>query len=1278
MKRSSLFLSMAILTAGAAMGQATPTHPLDIEGIDFASDASFPDWFPAWEIGTPPAGVSKMDDEFFKSRTRPLERISKENDTYDANPDAPYDRKFCGFYGATDPTSTWFTFPRYCFEGDNYSMWSYTDMFSNWTSPFFRCTAGLSDVAAKNGASVGCCWTIAYNRYITFNTSYVSSTEGKKFAALCKKDSDGKFLYAEKLVKLMKYYGISALGFNSEFSSNAGSMTLLADFFAECHKIADEIGWKFEVHWYAGTNDNGSIAFDRGLDNNSTIFGTADHKMTDMLFLNYNWSQSQLNGMEAAAAKLNRSSYDVFAGFDIQGRGVRRTTYTNYGGWNWIKANPVSIGFWGAHKQNMIHESSTDYGTSDLALQQAYLKKQELISNGGNNNPAVRPAINENLAGLGNAGLTKFHGLAEMMTAKSTIQQLPFVTRFSLGNGQKFYNRGEVAFDSKWYNLGTQDFLPTWRWWITDASDNATEASLAGFVKAELMWDDAWFGGSCLSLSGATNFSRVKLFKTLLEAKPNEELSIVYKPMGSADSHLKLFVSLKGAVTDYKEIAVPAGKAGEWNTFTAKLSDLGVNDGQVALIGLVVENTTADYKTYVGEIALRDPAQTFAPVKPAVKEVELLRGRYNAIDFKMRYAAKEESGEMKTYNDEVDTWYYEIFVQQENQEPTLVTATPSWAAYVIGAPIKSGYEGRRARFGVRAVSPNGDMYNNNVSDIAWSEYMDIPYDQSLTDLEVNKAVIKPNETFTVKYVDDMAPAAQKWEIISAITGDVVASSENASSVTTKLAEIGVYDLRVTDNKGNVNMMRSKIQVTPEATGATPEITSISVDKSTAETAEEVTYSYTGREGEGKVSRAVLVSDPQMLQIPGEIQEGNEYSYALWFKADAFAHLSNGTNLISKNTIADEWPHNNWGDLWVQIRGAGQTLATSYTGGDSGSKTEGNEISFNVMGWEAHQDPWINMTTTGYNLSEGAWYHLVVTQTSGKEQCIYINGKLIKHTTATFAKRRSDYKSDSRVKQDVIANIHIGGSGVYKAAFNGAVDEVQVWNKALSAAEVIEAMNGYAEGEVPAGLQGYYTFETINADGTFPNLGKAGADKTAKIVVANGSGGENTSGAVYDQQVADNTLLGNPGIEGTLDVTTTAEWNVGNQASVEATDGNTATVVYYNPGKHDVELTLKNGWGSHTMTEPEIVEITGTVGIDDTFAEGNLEVASYNGVVSFRFAEGGTYTINIVALDGKTVQSNAINAEAGSTATVALNAGNGVYLVQVILNGHQLKVVKIVK
>jgi endo-beta-N-acetylglucosaminidase D len=38
------------------------------------------------------------------------------------------------------------------------------------------------------------------------------------------------------------------------------------------------------------------------------------------------------------------------------------------------------------------------------------------------------------------------------------------------------FPEGQVAFDSKWYNLNLQDYLPTWRFWITDRSDKVTAA----------------------------------------------------------------------------------------------------------------------------------------------------------------------------------------------------------------------------------------------------------------------------------------------------------------------------------------------------------------------------------------------------------------------------------------------------------------------------------------------------------------------------------------------------------------------------------------------------------------------------------------------------------------------------------------------------------------------------------------------------------------------------------------------------------------------------------
>ena len=220
--------------------------------------------------------------------------------------------------------------------------------------------------------------------------------------------------------------------------------------------------------------------------------------------------------------------------------------------------------------------------------------------------------------------------------------------------------------------------MPTWRWWITDRADQVNAGNINSLAKAELTFDDAYWGGSCLSISGQTDFSRVKLFKTMLEVQPDYEFSVTYKTITGKDTHAKFFVALKDHVTEYKEVALPAVEAvGEWKTFTVKASDLGLAAGdKVAMMGLVVENTPANYELRVGEMALRDNAKDFATVAPTIKKVEILRGRYNACDFKMQYASKEESGWEKTYNDEVGTWYYEIYFQQKTSQCSCLPLLP--------------------------------------------------------------------------------------------------------------------------------------------------------------------------------------------------------------------------------------------------------------------------------------------------------------------------------------------------------------------------------------------------------------------------------------------------------------------------------------------------------------------------------------------------------------------------------------------------------------------------
>ena len=1241
-------LACALMSCTLANAQRTPTHPLDIKDANY-DQLSY--YFDSWTPGTQPQGVSRIDDEFYISRVKPRTRI-KDGD-YKVDQYVDGDRKMCLWVPLDDPTSKWKALPRYCFEGDNFSLWSYIDIHGNWTAPWMRVTAGLSDVAHKNGVKVGCVMSIGWNERILLRGWNLGS-HARVLAKFSEKDSQGNFKNSRKLVELMKYYGIDGLGVNSEFTAREGDMSTLIAFFEDCHKKAKEIGWEFQLHWYDGTNESGAIRFDAGLgSHNERMFGAKDHEVTDMMFANYNWRPSTLSSSEQTAQRLGRSSYDYYAGFDIQGRALQNSY------WRSLKNSKISVGFWGAHSQSLIHQSATDNGTSDIAIQKAYLLKQELIFSGGFRNPATRPEITSTT--LANASLKHFHGLATFLTAKSTINELPFVTRFNLGNGLSFRNEGKVTFNHKWYNLNTQDFMPTWRWWITDSNDQVNELIARDLVKADLIFEDAYFGGSCLSLHGKTEFSRVKLFKTLLSVDGKDKISLTYKVMNGTESKAKIFVSLKDNVTDYKEIALPAvQKEGEWTTFEKELSALGINSSsQIAMIGLVVENTPENYDLHVGELAVRNPQTAHTPIQPNIEETEIIRGQYNTVDFKLRYASKPETNGKKYYNEDVDTWYYEIYYQQKGQNEMLLTATTSWAAYVVDAPIAKEGE-REARFGVRAVAADG----KTKSDINWTEFKNIPYDSPKTDVVIDKAVVKPNEEFTLKFEDYLIDAAKEWKLINSATGSVVYSTTNATSITTKLDDVGSYDLVLTDAKGQKHITCGKVQITPVETGAVPQITNITADKTTVEAGKDVTYSATATEGSGHVSRGLVIADPNMFMMPADLQKGNSYTYALWVKADKFAHDKDGTNLISKNTVKDGWPHNNWGDLWVQIR-------PEWKGHMA------NEVAFNTMGWEDHNDPNPNVMTKEHPMAVGVWYHLAVTHNDNGLHEMFVNGKKVASGHQPVSKRREN--RGGTVNASFPANIFIGGGGVYKSGFNGCVDEIQIWNKPLTEADVQVAMKGYKENEVPEGLQGYFTFEKMNNDGTFPNLGKGGSEHTGRLVQLVGSGGENTSTASYDSQHADNNVLGYPGIEGTLEVTPTYTWTL-EGATTPSVEGATPTVTYTNAGKVGATLTLSNRWGEATFTKAELVEVTASTGINGV--ENGVAFEAFPNPfvesVNLRFAEGGTYTLKVLNANGVLVQSNLLTTAAGEVTNVSVTGAKGLYILQIVKNGKTYKTIKLVK
>ena len=102
--------------------------------------------------------------------------------------------------------------------------------------------------------------------------------------------------------------------------------------------------------------------------------------------------------------------------------------------------------------------------------------------------------------------------------------------------------------------------------------------------------------------------------------------------------------------------------------------------------------------------------------------------------------------------------------------------------------------------------------------------------------------------------------------------------------------------------------RGYVQVSPAVTGALPLIDDITASKTEVDLSQSddpVTLTFTGRKGEGTVSRGLKIDDPYMFRIPSEFLPNNQgtYSIGFWLKPDKFSHAQYGTNLLNQRDIS---------------------------------------------------------------------------------------------------------------------------------------------------------------------------------------------------------------------------------------------------------------------------------------------------------------------------------------------------------------------------------------
>ena len=1178
------------------------------------------------------------DDNFFISRVKPKARF-RNAATQIRNFDESHDKKLLAWIPINNPLNN--ALPDGKYDSEVFNMWSYVTHYGDWTASLGHVPAALIDVAHKNGVAVS---GVAGIPYGAINMDWRIALSG--IAGL----------NAQQAANFLRYYGNDGLGYNSEFSNGNNFRIQLREFHSNLVKASAD-NPIFENIWYDGTNDFGSISFDQGLSgHNQKTFGDGANKRTS-LFLNYNWnSEFIMNTSVTSAEKLKRSSLDLYAGINMQGAEPKTTPR-----WTMLKDYPISIGLWGAHERNMFWESRNEQGSADETKQRTYMLRTERWFTGGTRNPANCPEINNSLSyALPN---TDFHGMSSMMSARSSLSwdlaEEPFVTFFNLGNGKFFNWKGIRQNNNEWYNIGIQDYLPTWRYWFASTLLGKTAADVpANGLDAEFIWDDAYVGGSCMRIFGSTDNEYLHLFKTKYAMQAGDLITLRYKLMkGSAQANLVLTAEGDESTALREEqlkVLTTTTESDEdvWveKTFTVGDELAGKN---LALIALHFTEAK-DLNLYLGELSIvRHKAEK--PAMPEIVSSKVLAYHNQGIDGKLIFnMPNDKPAGTPCYNLDVKTSLFKIYAQQEGGQPVCMGATSSWAALLYKAPVDFKLASQRMRFGVSAVS----LDTQCESDIAWSDYNECGTYTYSDDITLSKTTIKPNEPFEMSYTDPNHESGT-WKILNQ-DGQVLFEGQGHEVSVEGLKEVGSYDLLLNGMVGGKDGQRVQeerrfngfVRITPQSIGALPEIKSLTANGQEADIqvnpGEAVNLTYTGRTANGSLSRGLNLKEKGFgfsCEDAGFTSGQNAWTCSFWVKFNSFAEGE--IQFFDVRYYYAPWPYDNWGVLWSTYNKKEKVLQFTIRGAYDSEHTNYWDVDF----------------------APGVWTHVTLAMEKrsgeGVREHVFINGlpaKCVKHKDGGVNGDGYNENYSSPSKWWHGNQILIGHGRHQCAAMDAVLDDVKFFNTELKEAEVKQAMNS---NELLQGQSVFYSFEKeAKPNNTFDN--EASATVASGLLAGKGS----FTAPIFD--------AGCPFISGSqYEVTTTPSWKAKKAVITEA-QGNdksgSAKVTYAKDGIYDVTLTLTNSYGSDSKTFKSITVCTGATGIEDATLEGT-EVMVENGVAIVNFASAGHYNVRVYNAAGQLVASKAQFMTEGQHAQIALGHA-GVYVLQIEKDGQTLANVKL--
>ena len=581
-------------------------------------------------------------------------------------------------------------YPSKTFANDNFSMWNYTNLFGAWNYGLFQAPGSWADAAHRNGTSI-----FAGIKFFDHTTGGAANSWA---GFIMTRNSDGSFRYTHPIINCMRFLGFDGINYNWESTNKYQDADNIA-FHKELYKIAKSEGFNdFKIMYYTTSSSLTSYS-------SRYMWGQDKDNRICEVMLNYDNSDFSWNmGSSVKEAERTMGSADgLYAGVWIVSMDRRWNSLNNQ------DAKRCGICLWGEHAESRFWSYNT--GGDAMSRMSNYQEYLERAFSGGNRNPLYRPEVSNrgnNVEAQGTTPpLARFAGLASWIPERTAISgNLPFATHFNTGNGERYNYKGKKTAGS-WYNMSSQDVVPTYRWMVVKPETEVASTD----VQPSFTNEDAYTGGAALRLKGVNNATAtdVVLFKTNLtpsKGKVVAKIAIKTGKEGNNDSKLSLIVRVNGA---WKAYALGNTENANWTEKKVELNDITAGQ-KIERIGLRVKDSDADYNVLVGKLELNDDV-TATPANVKDLTVQVKEETKNSLSVKAVWGIDKDPGQNPTvYNDEANIDHFEILYKNgENGKVSEVGRTSQWATLVPNIQFTSVDD--KPFIGVRSVSTDLKTYS---------------------------------------------------------------------------------------------------------------------------------------------------------------------------------------------------------------------------------------------------------------------------------------------------------------------------------------------------------------------------------------------------------------------------------------------------------------------------------------------------------------------------------------------------------------------------------------